>query len=525
MPEILIISNEQCILEIVDQLRAQLDIGVDIVNDFSQGLKEIFFRQPAVVFVQNEIGGIPGEKVANQVRALLEGEPIRLVLLYREADSGASDDSNFDGSIDISLPSHELIYQIQQLVHDAVFAGREQSDNERQTPQESPNGGDEYKIESLAEVFPAPFPDNWNASLNRDANAQATSELSNQHTESITPYKEFSFDEKSSSGSLPVMIDSTAESDDSLILTGADLFIDTPHHPFSSAQGPQVDMGQSDVNELKGDQMASSASSNGEVPANLKSFAAAAVPKKSVENGSIDEIPPASTSSLETTLAVSPVPSETVGKAQTPYPTSDRTTLHQSVVRDDAPSRLDGMSPDAYDEDYPFRQDLTKKSSLLFKMLIGTLTAAIIFLAYLLARDWWGWGEQETVRVPPPAPRATAQPALPAFIPRVAPDSSYAAAHPGWERREADGIEYLIFRERGRIKAIQIVAGANGVISVPQLKTCIKETTGLGDLGNWVREKREGFLVEKGALPNKGELAVYRKMPEGDIRGLVIVYY
>ncbi len=99
MPEILFITNDQNLPEIIDQLKSLVDARIDIVNDFSQGLKEIFFRQPALVFIQKEIEGITGEKVASQVRALLDDEPIRLVLLHNMENGWQVADSNFNGSV------------------------------------------------------------------------------------------------------------------------------------------------------------------------------------------------------------------------------------------------------------------------------------------------------------------------------------------------------------------------------------------------------------------------------------------
>jgi flagellar FliL protein len=114
---------------------------------------------------------------------------------------------------------------------------------------------------------------------------------------------------------------------------------------------------------------------------------------------------------------------------------------------------------------------------------------------------------------------------LPKFIPDVMPDRAYAVSHPGWERREADGLEYLIYRENSRIRAIQVIAETQGVISVPFLKTCIREISGREDADSWVLEKRDDIVVAKGALRNKGEMVLYRKMPEGDIRGFVLSFY
>ena len=164
------------------------------------------------------------------------------------------------------------------------------------------------------------------------------------------------------------------------------------------------------------------------------------------------------------------------------------------------------ISPDAdFTDDIPFREDFGKKSPLTLKVFIGLLILIISLAVLYIVRDWSGVSEQvPTVVAPPPAPVTAPVRDLPAFIPGVTPDSAYAAAHPGWERREADGLEYLIYRENGRIRAIQVIAGTRGVISAPFLKTCIRETTGREDADNWVREKRDDFQVEKGIAAEQG---------------------
>lgn len=114
---------------------------------------------------------------------------------------------------------------------------------------------------------------------------------------------------------------------------------------------------------------------------------------------------------------------------------------------------------------------------------------------------------------------------LPSFIsPSALADREYPITHPGWGRYVADGIEYLLYRDQGRIRAIQIIAVAEGKISDAFVRMCIRETTGLPDGENWVRETRDDFQVEKGTLRGKGEVAVYRKMPEGEIRGVVLTF-
>jgi len=160
-------------------------------------------------------------------------------------------------------------------------------------------------------------------------------------------------------------------------------------------------------------------------------------------------------------------------------------------------------------------------------VFVGALILIIVLTAFFIARDWlWIPKQDSGLSMPsPPPPRPARAPYLPAFVPAVASDKAYAVAHPGWERREANGLQYLIFREGGRIRAIQVIAGPQGVIGVPFLKTCIRELTGREDADGWVRENRDGFTVEKATFRDRGELAVYRKVPEGEIRGLVFSYH
>jgi hypothetical protein len=201
MPEILFLTNEQSLLEVIDQLKALVDARTLIINDFSQGLKEIFFRQPAVVFMQKEIGGITGEKVASQVRALLDDEPIRLVLFQNEPNECQGANTNFNGIIDISLPPPELIRQLQQQINNVLFKEQGMPAVAGETLQndttmfefsiDPPKPVDLFTIDSLADVFPAQLPNDWGAPLPYDKqDAQTAPEI----IEPINPGEEFTFD-------------------------------------------------------------------------------------------------------------------------------------------------------------------------------------------------------------------------------------------------------------------------------------------------------------------------------------------
>jgi hypothetical protein len=53
---------------------------------------------------------------------------------------------------------------------------------------------------------------------------------------------------------------------------------------------------------------------------------------------------------------------------------------------------------------------------------------------------------------------------------------------------------------------------------------CIRESIGLINGQNWTRQKHGDFIVENSSLRDSGEIAVYRKLPDGEIRGIVLTF-
>jgi len=100
----------------------------------------------------------------------------------------------------------------------------------------------------------------------------------------------------------------------------------------------------------------------------------------------------------------------------------------------------------------------------------------------------------------------------------------YAAGHPGWERYQADELEYLVYREHGRIRAVQVVSRQREAITLPFLNTCIRVSTGQGQHTVQRTELRGSLQVESGTLQNGCEFAVYREAAGGEIRGFVLSF-
>ncbi|MGA7828132.1 MAG: hypothetical protein WCA04_10750 [Geobacteraceae bacterium] len=112
--------------------------------------------------------------------------------------------------------------------------------------------------------------------------------------------------------------------------------------------------------------------------------------------------------------------------------------------------------------------------------------------------------------------------ALPSFLPRQAVDSGYAKANPGWERYQGPLTEFRIFREKGLIRAIQIIDRGGQGISPGLLSSVLNEMAGSSQYVVEATEKKGPYLVEKGSLVNGDRIIVYRKEPERSVKAFVL---
>jgi len=544
------------VLDVVKQLNTLPDIRIEVLTDFTQGLKAIFYRLPPMVLIQGEIGGITGEKVASQVKTLLEGEPIRLLLLRDETDRWDGADSNFDGSIDICLPFDELVRQFQQQLSDCpgmrpiIPAVAEQYLQDEMILDEftvnSPQTGGEFNIDPFADIFPAHIQHDWGTLLPETGQElQNEAEHGEFTVEPPKPADEFCFEPPSDLlSALPV---NNAFSPD---LTGADLLQDlslsstpvgqeSPEERILLHKDIRLDE-QESVDPLFADTTAETLIGTPEMASLQPETGGSAISMESkLRLKGLPESPPhpetASTKSASTervgqaetspSLADEIAPRPSAWQPASPPPYGMNSASPHGTVAENLHRISAGPNPHA---DISFRKDYGEKVSLKKRVFIGSIILILGLATFLLFRYWenpQGFFGQVNVSIGPfhIAPPYSAQ-GLPTFIPRGTPDITYAAAHPGWERYTGNGLEYLVFRENNRIRAIQVIAGAEGEISDAYLKMCVRQTTGREDCDSWVRDKRDDFLVEKGTLRNKGELAVYRKMPEGTIRGFVLTF-
>ena len=151
------------------------------------------------------------------------------------------------------------------------------------------------------------------------------------------------------------------------------------------------------------------------------------------------------------------------------------------------------------------------------------LTGVLVFLIGTGKRSGNKSGEA-------PAPReargdaagspATAFPRAPSAIAGARPDANYSATHPGWEQFKIDQFEYRVFREKGAIQAVQVIAHQDGGISHLLFNTLLREIAGGDTYRINSADKQKGYLVERGTGENGTTLLIYRK-ENGQITGFV----
>jgi hypothetical protein len=554
MQEALVITTIESVLDVVEQLRGRTDARIEVEKDFTKGLKAIFYRIPGVVFLQDEISGISAEKVANQVKTLLEGEPIRLVLLREAASTWDAGDLSFDGVIDLGLPPEELVGRFLQHVAGTPESGKEPPAGEHPLPEDAqvielsidpsqPEG--DAAFDPFTGIFPAQYHNNWGTLLPEAGQEIATpAEPPTLAGNPAGPYDDFSFDP-------PGDIVATIPLESAVVPQPAAK--DSP----TGGQGQASETGTGEVAEkmpeLKDIRLTDKesphklfASMNDEAAAdNQFQHGGSDAPPASLENRlRLKGVQTHSSILKASAPAIDPM-SEASAAAQASSGSSGRPAARRSAARQapapaaagkpsakswTAPQPRNGLSAEGdINAGAEIGDEYAGKSSVARKLGSALLVLLVCLATFLLVRDWddlagyFFKGKEEVITHRIPAKPAMEK--LPSFIPAGIPDRAYAAAHPGWERYEAGGLEYLVFRENGKIRALQVIAGKEGEISDEFLRMCIRGSTGLDDGSNWIREQRADFRVEKGTLQNRGEVAVYRKMPEGEIRGFVLTLH
>jgi hypothetical protein len=116
------------------------------------------------------------------------------------------------------------------------------------------------------------------------------------------------------------------------------------------------------------------------------------------------------------------------------------------------------------------------------------------------------------VQQPVSAVHKNAKTTLPTFIPLAGLDSQFASQKPGWERYVGADEEFRLYRPAGTLKAVQVLATKDHVISESRLQTILIELTGTDAYTITSHKQYRGFTVSRATVDRKADLLLYRKI-------------
>ncbi len=164
-------------------------------------------------------------------------------------------------------------------------------------------------------------------------------------------------------------------------------------------------------------------------------------------------------------------------------------------------------------------------------LFLCVLLALLLGGAFVFAPRWSGQKQKPSAPVGQPKPAPPVPPSsvpaarpLPSIVPLNGRDAAYAAARPGWERYLSTTLEFLVFREQGGVKAIQVIGRDGGTVPDQTVNALLRESFQSERFTPKGSKDQDGYAVEEGAVPGKGEVLIYRKKETGSVRAVVITW-
>ena len=510
----LFISNNKKIDAVIKKLQPSLKLKINVERDFDGGLNDVFEKRPDVVFIQNQIAGVTGESVARHIQLLLGGAAPKFIFIH-DGDAKAKPKKGlYEYLIDLSQSEETVAANI---------------------------------LEKLNLLLGLQWQNIFVTSLFQGVDYEAFTPVPEPPRE---PVSSFSFDvvpgmeavvPVPSPAVSPLSLKSEIAPDESFVVIRetdgqrSELFYEECR---GGAQGTTTAIGNNSGAE------GFSASSEAAIPAINRDLSAAA-PEAST---------PAVTGSVAAETEISwPDAVKSGGGAKIkPYPVENHSPPFKSALADQIPrftaaassviaaelptnsfAASEGMTeevPSVMAQEklqWVFEGEPSlKKSTWKWYQVVE-----ILLVLCLLLGGWYLIKQKphpaepvadevnllKSAAVPPitqesePAGQKPLTVALPSFIPSSGLDPAFAAQNPGWERYLGDGSEFRLFRENGRLKAVQVKANKGRVISDSLLKSMLVELTGANEYRVKSREKKLGFLVSHATVNGKAEMLMYTK--------------
>ncbi|GAM07989.1 hypothetical protein OR1_00259 [Geobacter sp. OR-1] len=459
MVTIIIISNDPHVMHLKERFQPLIKGQICIFSDFEQGLMAVFDKRPASVFIQREINGTAAEVIARQIKGLLRDGSPRIILMGAIAGSPQERPKCFDDSFDFAATEEEL----------SSFFGAQ--------------------LEKIPHLL-------WKDGMGAAEWVAATAEHE-------MPDQELSL---------------VTVSDSSLLTD-----------PFSLSQTDnRSDLGH--VSQLN----ARTEAATGQTAVPPPAVVPQAPP--GVGHGRVQP-PPAQ-------VKKTPPAGRSAESVRKPEPAQKPPKRAAATVTAVRPEEVAVPTRAAKEDFSSFGvRGVSFGRQVNWIYLAGFVVAAVLggvlyFSGSIPAGRWLTGGKPAPVKPQSPAKQASA-PAIPlqhqrttvrqvrpASLPQMIPvngkDPQYSAGHPGWERFSSKGYDFLVFRSNNEIKAVQVVASRDNVITPAMIAELLQQLCGSSAYTSTGTTGKNGYILEQAGLPGGGELVIYRKKPDPRVRGVVI---
>jgi CheY-like chemotaxis protein len=114
--------------------------------------------------------------------------------------------------------------------------------------------------------------------------------------------------------------------------------------------------------------------------------------------------------------------------------------------------------------------------------------------------------------------------ALPGFIPLQGVDKQFSVTHPGWERYDANGTEFKVFRESQAIKAIQVIDRSGAGMRETFMKDLVRQVARDPAIKIETSEKKGGYEIQRGSVADAIQAVYYRDENGGLLRAFVLTW-
>jgi len=515
MVNLLFITNSTKIDIIKNSLQPFLKVKIDIVEDFDFGLKDVFEKRPATVFIQDQIAGVTGESVARHIQMLLGSGSPSFIFMHTGTTKAKPIKGLFDHLIDLSQDELKIVADIlatlkillgnhweKIYIHpeNVIEVGTDSALKSKRTSRSK--DADQLVDELFADLgnttaqvaelsYPAPIIDDP---------FDVVSSPQDQLAEMLTESKKNEQQNSRSQSSIGDDTLSNTESEDTVDLG----LIQTNHKPVSV------------INT---------------VPAVAQTSPPVSSQPKVIPSNRIQAV-----TSPRSALETGHVTTQSIAESETP--------LTQQILPPDFVIVKEWQSGDVAPEEllrefegkyYSQVKNWKRYVIVTLVLLVCFFTGIWYFLKNGAPHTSISSPTTQSAEVSPNRNAESLQPPLkpdplpvqkvelselPSFIPQNGLDSSFALSKPGWERYVDNASEYRVFRNSGKIKALQVMGVNNHDISETRMKSILIELLGDGEFKVNSREQKKGYQVARAVVAKNADLLIYFK--NSSIRAFVI---